>query len=300
MEDIEDIGANMTLRKSQIVSCSRRTDVPAFYMNEIMRDISRGFTIVPNPRNPNIRSKVSLDPCDVIGFVWWSKNYAKWIEFYNNVTYYELLSQYTHMFNFTINSESPLEPNVPPLHTRFEQLKWLVNMFTSRAIKCRFDPIVFYYRHETPEITENNLKDFATVCRFLQSCGIDELIFSFCIPYSQVQRNMEQSGFVLATITREQKREIALLLINIAKQFNVKLCCCSENNLEGIPDLHSSMCIDGYRIEELSGKIIKNKKKDNGQRVKCNCTTSRDIGHYDWACSHSCAYCYANPVLNKK
>jgi len=57
--DIEDIGKQLTLRKSQIISCSRRTDVPAFYMNEIIINMERGYTIVPNPRNPKMKSKIS-------------------------------------------------------------------------------------------------------------------------------------------------------------------------------------------------------------------------------------------------
>jgi hypothetical protein len=298
--DIEDIGKQLTLRKSQIISCSRRTDVPAFYMNEIITDMERGYTIVPNPRNSKMKSKISLDPRDVVGFVWWSKNYTNWIKMFTNneqPKYKELLSRYTHMFNFTINSESPLEPNVSPLVQRLKQLKWLAHTFTPTAIKCRFDPIVFYCRNDTPEITENNLTQFELIMKFIGSCGIDEVIFSFCLAYPQVKRNMEQSGFILITLDRQQKRDLTTHLITIAKKYSVKMCCCSESDLEGLPDLHTSMCIDGFRMEQLSGKVIKNKKKDSGQRVKCNCTSSRDVGHYDWACSHSCAYCYANPVL---
>jgi hypothetical protein len=293
--DIEDL----ELRKSHLISCSRRTDIPAFYMNEILESLKKGYIVIPHKLYPRIKtdSKISLSSTDVVGFVWWSKNYSKWINLYEQSENKQLLSKYTHMFNFTINSESELEPNVLPLTERFNQVKWLSDTFTSEAMKCRFDPIVFYCRNDEPEIVLNNLKDFAKVVKFISGCGITELIFSFCLSYSNVKKHMEKSGFTLIDLDIQKKREITVKLANICRKHNVKLCSCSETQLNGIEGLYTSVCVDGITMEKLSGKEIKDKKKDTGQRKKCNCTTSRDIGRYDWKCAHSCAYCYANPEL---
>lgn len=301
--DIEDLYSNLPLRKSQIISCSRRTDIPAFYMNDMLQNIKNGYVIIPLAHCARSRntptgqlSKVSLLPIDVIGFVWWSKDYSNWIKIYNENI--DLFSQYTHMFNFTINSRSSLEPNIKSsLDERLGQLKYLTETFTPKAIKYRFDPIVFYTENDKPDKVLNNLGDFEYIVKFISECGLTEMIFSFCLPYQNVKENMNKSGKNLITLTPKKKVEITKMLIGIAEKYNVKMCCCSEPDLVEIKELHSSCCVDGFAMEELSGRTIKNKKKDSGQRKQCNCTQSRDIGRYDWVCSHKCAYCYANPDI---
>ena len=58
----------------------------------------------------------------------------------------QLLKQGYHLFfNFTINSDNTdLEPNVPPLNERLDQLEHLCQRFGSDAVNWRFDPICFF------------------------------------------------------------------------------------------------------------------------------------------------------------
>lgn len=45
--DIEDIVKEST---SEVISWSRRTDVPAFYMKDVVKSLKDGYVEVPNPR----------------------------------------------------------------------------------------------------------------------------------------------------------------------------------------------------------------------------------------------------------
>ena len=48
--------------KSPIISCSRRTDIPAFLMDWVIEKIKLGYVDVVNPFNQKQISKVSLKP----------------------------------------------------------------------------------------------------------------------------------------------------------------------------------------------------------------------------------------------
>ncbi len=103
-----------------VISASRRTDIPAFYMPWFMDRIDKGYFEVVNPYNRRT-SIVPATPAEVHTIVFWSKNFGPFI----TGRYGEKLidAGYHLFFNYTLNSESPLlEPNLPPLQTRMSQL----------------------------------------------------------------------------------------------------------------------------------------------------------------------------------
>ena len=116
----------MDLIKSPIISCSRRTDIPAFLMDWVIQQITIGYVDVVNPFNRKQISRISLRPEDVKCWVWWSKNFKDWIKKFNQNK--NLFKKYKgHSFQFTINSPSELERNINvSLKERFNQLKWLI------------------------------------------------------------------------------------------------------------------------------------------------------------------------------
>ena len=57
-----------------IISASRRTDIPAFYAEWMIRRLRQGYCTVPNPINPNQVSHISLLPQDVDVIVFWTRN----------------------------------------------------------------------------------------------------------------------------------------------------------------------------------------------------------------------------------
>lgn len=138
-----------------VISASRRTDIPAFYMQWFMAQIEKGTFEVTNPYNRHV-SIIPATADKVHTIVFWSKNFGPFIK----GNFGEKLIDYGYnlFFNFTINSDSLLlEPHVPSLIERLDQLEYLCRHFDVRSISWRFDPICFYKTGK--DKISDNLKD---------------------------------------------------------------------------------------------------------------------------------------------
>ena len=282
-----------------IISASRRTDIPAFYMSWFMGQVKKGSFEVTNPFNQRV-SIVPATPDKVDTIVFWSKNFGPFLD----KSYGEqLLKQGFHLFfNFTINSEcTNLEPNVPPLKKRLEQLEHLCQRFGPKTINWRFDPLCFF-KTEVGRL-QDNLNDFAGIADKAAECGIVRCITSFMDHYPKIRRRLStRPGFVFVDLSLEKKVEILRGMIKTFATGNINLSiCCEKNLMEAFPrslSVSGSSCIPGDLIRKLFGGRL-SLKKDTGQRVKagCGCTQSTDIGSYRLQpCYHNCLFCYANPA----
>jgi hypothetical protein len=282
--------------KSPIISCSRRTDIPAFLMNWVLKKIKIGYVDVVNPFNPRQISRISLIPEDVKCWVWWSKNFGQWIRTYENNK--DLFNSYKgHTFQFTINTPSELERNINiSLEERFKQLKWLIEEFGLLAINFRYDPII-YYKKKTSNKISNNLGRFKYIIENAANLGIKEIIFSFATIYSKVKNRMNARGFIPIDPPLERKIKILERLINVCSAFNIQMKACCQPELLEVEKIQQANCIDAYKIEKLINQEIP-KIKDSGQRKDCGCFKSKDIGGYSgiFRCKHNCDYCYASPA----
>ena len=292
MEKIE----NKRIIKSPIISCSRRTDIPAFLMDWVIHRIKEGYVDVVNPFNRKQVNRVSLNPNDVRCFVWWSKNFGEWINTYKNNR--DLFDSYRgHTFQFTINSPSELEKNIEvSLEDRFRQLEWLVEEFGLSAINYRYDPIIFYKKKGSNNIL-NNLGKFKLIIEKVSNIGIREMIFSFATIYSKVKNRMNARGYMPIDPSLEKKKEVLNELKQICNNFDIQMKACCQPNLLEIEGIEQSHCIDAYKIEQLIKEKIP-KIKDTCQRKDCGCFKSKDIGGYSgiFRCKHNCDYCYASPA----
>jgi hypothetical protein len=296
MTDIEDVVDDdmKQSKKMEVISCSRRTDVPSFYLPEYLEYFEKEFIVVSNPLS-GIKYKVSLSPTHVKAICWWSKNYRNLINAYK--TDPTIFNKYpVHIFNFTLNSESILEPHVLPMNDRLLQVKELINLFGVDSLVMRYDPITFY---EKDGKVYNNLAKFKTIISYLSDCGVKFVVVAFYIRYKDAEKRMIKHGIKPVNIELDEKKEIIGKLNEYAKSKGIELRSCCSNNL-GLP---VSSCISFKQIEVV-GKLkdplfkLKSHKKDVGQRDDCNCVQSRDIGDYSSKCGHSCLYCYANPKEN--
>ncbi|MHA1292695.1 MAG: DUF1848 family protein [Promethearchaeota archaeon] len=280
---------------SEIISCSRRTDIPAFNMDWVLEHIKKGYVDVINPFNRTQVSRVSLKPENVKCWVWWSKNFNNWIKSYKK--YKDIFNLYKgHYFQFTINSPSELERNVNiSLEERFKQLKWLISNFGILAISYRFDPIVIFKKKGSNKIL-NNLHNFEYIIENISFLGVKEMTFSFATLYNKVINRMYNRGYYPINLSLKEKREILIKLKDICDRNNIQMKACCQPDLLEINGIEQAHCIDANKIEKLIGESIK-KIKDTGQRKDCGCYKSKDIGGYTgiFRCKHNCAYCYANP-----
>ena len=286
----------MNIVEPSIISCSRRTDIPAFLMDWIIERIKAKYVDVVNPFNRKQISRVSLEPKTVRCIVWWSKNYKEWIRQY--IENKALFQSYKgHFFQFTINSPSELEKNLNiSIGERFHQLEWLINEFGVLNINYRYDPIIFYKRMGSTKI-QNNLDEFEYIIKGVSNLGIKNLIFSFATLYPKVKNRMKARGYIPIDLPLQEKREILLRLIKICDDYGIQMNACCQPELLGIEGIEQAHCIDAKKI----GGIINEKIpiiRDTGQRKDCGCFKSKDIGGYSgiFRCKHNCGYCYASPA----
>lgn len=289
----------MTSVLKTVISASRRTDIPAFYMEWFMDGIGKGYFEVENPYSGKThRVDAAVDSVHTI--VFWSKNFSRFL----SQDFGELLREkgYPLFFNFTLNSQDPLlEPNLPPLTDRLDQMDDLCRRFEARTVQWRFDPICFY--RETGGPVKNNLGDFKTIADRAAACGIETCITSFVDLYAKVKRRAEASRRLsFVDPPAETKKRLLLEMEAALGQRGMSLfTCCEKEILNMLPaesTVSPSACIPNeYLIKLYGGRV--SLARDRGQRMAagCGCRISSDIGSYRLhPCPHNCIFCYANPA----
>jgi DNA repair photolyase len=284
-----------------VISASRRTDIPAFYLDWFMDRVESGYFEAINPYSRKV-SIVSVTPEMVHSIVFWSKNFGP---FLSRDIGEQLQKKGFHLFfNFTINSDSPrLEPLVPVLSERLRQLENLSNRFDSRAINWRFDPVCFYKINKGS--IKNNLQDFDRIAAKAAQCGISRCITSFMDDYSKIRKRVKSiTGFSFIYPSPDKKMGILQEMKKKLRRDNIRLyTCCEKELLDRLPanaGIESSACVPNDLLVELYGGNL-SVKTDHGQRIKkgCGCKVSIDIGSYPLhPCYHSCLFCYANPAAD--
>ncbi len=286
-----------------VISASRRTDIPAFYMKWFMDRIKKGTFETINPYSRHI-SIVPATPDKVHTIVFWSKNFGPFIKgkFGKELK----RTGYNLFFNFTINSDSQsLEPDVPPLNERLDQLDYLCSHFDPKSINWRFDPLCFYKTKN--QETKNNLDDFSIIANKASRCGIRRCITSFMDSYPKIQKRIDLiPGFSFIEPPLERKKQIVLEMEKElgARRISLQTCCEKElmKHLPADSSITKSSCIPNDLLAEIFGGDL-SFKKDSGQRIKhgCGCMVSIDIGSYHLhPCYHNCLFCYANPSPGRK
>jgi len=311
-----------------IISASRRTDIPAFFASWFEKRLSEGSVIVRNPYNLNQKKLVSLKTDDVFCFVFWTKNPAPLLDFYNHII------KYPHYFLITITGYgNDIEPNVPNKEFIISAIKKIYNYgIGSYAIVWRYDPII---------ITDHfsfqwHYHNFETIASALSSY-VDTCIISFFDIYNPKLNAWDP----LQNIPMCEINSFSENLAAIAKKYGITLQTCSELlDLDNVAIQHGA-CIDINRIALVrlqqgfenknesvhesiksmyqvckyevfrNGRDKKNEslyqvkndsvlyekiKKDKNQRNNCLCVKSIDIGAY-YTCGHGCKYCYAKGKL---
>ena len=123
-----------------IISASRRTDIPAFYAEWLIRRLRAGYCTVPNPLNRNQVSRISLRPEDVDVIVFWTRNARPLM------TYLEELDSrgYRYYFQYTIvGNPWEIDPKSPPVATAVQTFCELSEQLGPNRVIWRYDPIVF-------------------------------------------------------------------------------------------------------------------------------------------------------------
>lgn len=285
-----------------VLSASRRTDIPAFYMPWFMSRIRKGFFEVVNPYN-KISSRIPAGNDHIHTIVFWSKDFGP---FLSNGYDDELIEKgYNLFFNFTINSTDPiLEPGVPSLAIRLDQLARLAEKHGPECIQWRFDPICHYISPSGQN--KDNTGQFLHIAAMASAVDIPVCITSYVDLYKKVLRRQTAAGIKMIDPPLDEKANTIIAMAEQLSDLGIQLqLCCEKELLAAIPSKYgvaSAACIPNDLLIKYFGPGI-SIRRDTGQRgaAGCGCGISRDIGSYnEQPCNHRCLFCYANPASDHR
>jgi hypothetical protein len=270
-----------------VISASRRTDIPAFYLKWFMEHIEAGFIDVPNPLNRRQVKHVGLSPREVAWIVFWSRNYGIFIKNHDFFTYYDLF------FHFTINpSHDLLEPDMIATDEALKQLEQLVKIYGSEPVIWRYDPLVYFSRNGRSE-TNHDIQTFRRLVRTVSLLGLRRCYVSIAFLYPKVlKRARSIEGFQFVELEREKKLSVLQEMADLASLYGVQLYSCSNDALLAVEGLRKGQCINGSLLNRLGAQRVS--QRQTPTRPDCGCTASVDIGDYlNTPCRYHCLYCYA-------
>ncbi|MBD3314619.1 MAG: DUF1848 family protein [Chitinivibrionales bacterium] len=272
--------------KLQYISASRRNDLPRFHTQAFFDAWRRGAVTYNGGYGRSYT--VSLLPEHVMGYIFWSKDFAP---LRAHPDFPVLLSRNNALFHFTINDMPALEPNLPALEQRLTTLSRLCRMVGPERVLWRFDPIC-RYRDSTGRIVTTDAA-FYRIFPFMASEGITRCYFSFMTAYNKLRGRPVD----FMEIPVEEQIGIAVSLRDAGRQAGITLYnCCNthlRNAVEGIEQAH---CIDESLLAQTDRFGVHRPLKQKPTRMGCGCYESRDIGSYEPPCPHGCLYCYAKPA----
>ncbi len=271
-----------------IISASRRTDMPRFYLDVLAREVRERWFRWHHPFDGRPR-ELRLAPDQQAVLVLWSKDFGPFLR------HHEAFEGWPLFFHFTITTPAPaLEPDLPPLEERLRQMEALLRRWGPRAVRWRFDPIVVW---ETGGQRFDNLRGLPSLAREIARLGVREVTISFMDRYRKIDRRTSPSSFFHYLPETEQVAlfaPVAQALQDLG--FTISTCC--EPHLPArIPGVKAGRCIDAPLLSSLSGRALE-AAPDRGQRRSkgCLCHASIDVGCYiHHRCLGRCWYCYARP-----
>lgn len=272
-----------------IVSVSRRTDIPAFYVEWFMQRIKEGFCYVPNPFNPRDISRVDLSPENVDLFVFWTKNPTPLLPYLTELEQ----RGYSYYFNITANGyHTFLEPNVPDVAEIDKSIGKLCDKIGPDKIFWRYDPIIL------TNVTNIDFhkRNFELLAKRFANRS-QRIIVSIYDSYPFTDRNISKLNKIGVSFSKEENsqeliRPLLRFMSEIANSYNRQIYSCAEATDFTNEGVLPGKCIDEKYIKEFLGIDLRG-VKDPGQRRECGCIRSKDIGIYN-TCLHRCVYCYAS------
>jgi hypothetical protein len=271
----------------QVISASRRTDIPAFYLKWFMEKIRQGYVEVPNPFNRKQIRQVSLLPSETAWIVLWSRNYSTFLQNYKFFDFYRLF------FHFTINPpQSLLEPDMISPLKALKQLEKLVAIYGPEVIIWRYDPLVFFI-HQGKEESNHQPAVFRRYLQEIGRLGIQKCYTSFAFLYPKVvQRAGQLPPIEFLDLDQDRKIQILQEMVDLASLYGVQIYSCANDSLLKRSGMKKAHCIDGQLLNRLGTEPVSERPAPT--RPDCGCTVSIDIGDYlKTACQYHCRYCYA-------
>ncbi len=269
----------------RVISCSRRTDIPAFYSKWLFNRLRAGYCHIINPYAGRV-FEVSLQPQDCIALVFWTRYPAPLLPYLD-----ELDDRgYRYYFHYTVlGYPKPIESHNPLLESALATFRKLADRVSPARVRWRYDPIVF--SSVTPP--EYHLRQFEHIAS--QLAGYTEhCTFSFTSFYQKTTRNLNQITaetaitFQQPSLPEQQALVGQLAQIAAGHGMTLNSCCGDALVIDGV---QRNRCVDPDLVRAIAPGLNGDLKAEP-TRQDCGCVSSVDIGAYD-LCLFGCAYCYA-------
>jgi len=275
-----------------IISASRRTDIPAFYAEWMVRRLKEGYCTVANPYNRNQVTRVSLKPEDVDAIDFWTRHPRPLIPHLD-----ELDSRgYRYYFQFTIlGYPRKIDAKSPPATTAVEAFRELAERLGPKRVIWRYDPIVFTGL-TPPAFHQENFQRLAESLRG-STCRV---VVSIVDMYRKIEQRLKRLEGIPAEVLPcdgEDFESLMRALAERAKVNGIKMVSCAEEVDLRPFGILPGKCVDDRVIAEAFGIEVLT-TKDHTQRKACGCVVSRDIGMYE-SCLFGCQYCYVTKSFDQ-
>jgi hypothetical protein len=292
------------------VSASRSTDIPAFYGDWFMDRLRKGYVRWKNPFGGRDQY-VSFQKTRLV--VFWSKNPGPFIRHIPELGE----SRLSYYFLYTLNDyeKEGIEPHLPPLRDRISTFLELSAYLGKGRVVWRADPLFLSDTLNVSDLLEKTRKIGEKIHPYTRRMVISFIDIG---KYERVKRNLRSFGVGdVREFTEEEMFEYAEGLARLNRQWRLEISTCGEECDLSPYGISRGQCI-GYDIinDEFPGdqdllaflhgstpdnrpdvpgtrERVMHRLKDPGQRSRCGCIVSKDIGQYN-TCPHGCIYCYAN------
>ena len=277
-----------------IISVSRATDIPAFYLDWFLRRYAEGYIIWKSPYRRDKRQKVLFDKTR--GAVFWTKDPGAFLKRVDDID--SLALHYYAQISLNDYEGCGYELRVPPLERRIRDFQELSRRIGRERVVWRFDPLLLSDKIPLEDLFRRMESLFSLLGPFC-----DQMVFSFIdiSGYRGVTRNMKRYGLDLVReLTYEEKISTARFLHECSMRYGPRIMACSQEMDLTCFGIFPGRCVDDQLFRRIASQdaefltwLDKNTKKDRGQRAHCTCIISKDVGEYS-TCMHQCRYCYAN------
>lgn len=281
-----------------ILSASRATDLPAFHFEDFLQTLAKGHTYWKNPFSGKTQA-LTFEKCALI--VFWSKYPLTLLQFDPGRYFSHYVDTLIHYTCNDYESEG-YESKLPPLRERIDLFRLLHAKYGKKSLLWRFDPLFLSDKIKVDELCQRLHRLVETIAPF-----VSRMIFSFIEieSYIRVKRRLKNFDTSVRVPELDEKIQIISVLSDIAVQYGLEVSpCATDVSFSDHSKLTEKACIDYYELREnfQDNRLLQSylstfgteasNYRHIGQRKRCNCTLSKDIGTYG-TCAFDCTYCYA-------
>ncbi len=268
----------------QVISASRRTDIPAYHGRWLLARLAEGRCEVRQPFSGALR-EVDLRPAAVLALVMWTRDPRPLLDELEGL----VARDYPFVMLVTVNAYPAwMEPGAPDPAALVEALRGIRSAFGPAAVVWRYDPIVLT-SVTPPQWHVQQVERLAA-----QLAGVaDECVTSFVDLYRKTERNLlpaaQHAGAGLLEADADRDTELLRAMKECVAGHGLTLSsCCQAQGLDA--GLAQARCVDPARLGRLLQREVRLPRRPS--RPGCGCHASVDIGAYD-TCPRGCVYCYA-------